>query len=260
MSGCLAIKGNGLSCRGYAEIDTLCCKQHSRYFDKDIIESWLNVQYTEGIRYRIEEALRRKLVIVDKSFFENKRFSRRIWQFILLCSRYTEISESWNPTLWNSTITILWSQSPAIRYPSRASWKDIQRFICVKGDVGAFYRGLKLYPKNEDLINAMSRSMWRQFFESCTENTEWFLEFAMTDPDEIVSKLCGEDMIAWLAESKNRILNQFSLPVEVRDDVIAIGNHPSRVISWGGEKLMGRWDTCTTKKESLRCVIGDIQT
>jgi hypothetical protein len=263
MSGCLAITLRGSACRAYAEMDKVCCKQHSNYFE-DVIDSWIVKEHAiligEGIYYRIEEALRRKLVIIDKSFFNEDYFirsPRKWWHFILLCSRHTPL-ESLHPRIWDSTVKILWSQTPIVRHPSRVSWKDIQRFICVKGDIGAFFRGLKLYPRNDDMLYAMSPRLWMQFFESCTEDAEWFLEFAMSEREDISFQFF-EGIEFWIHRRKMEILKERSLPLEVRADILAIGGHPSRVISWFGEDLLGIWNDSCTKRESLRSVVESIK-
>ena len=182
--------------------------------------SWANGWIQDGLECGALE--------FDKEDFENIIFNRdfpfRWISFILIYSLYYTILPEWNIELWQNTIRQLWRICQSVG-PITATWNDMQRLLCVKGDIGRFYKGIgysQVYQLEEE---------WIQFFELCASaDPEWFLEFWMTEPPSNVPPIFKSDLyIAWITDKKEEFMAR---PLPVKEELIATTWSPSRILPW----------------------------
>jgi len=188
----------------------------------------------------MQEGLECGALEFDKEDFENIIFNHEFpfrWiSFILIYSVYYTISPEWNIPLWQNTIRQLWRICQSVG-PITATWTDMQRLLCVKGDIDRFYKGI-------GYCQGYQPEEWILFFELCSTDTEWFLEFWMTEPPSNVPDIFKSDLyIAWITDKKEEFMARH-LPV--KEELIATTWSPSRILPWildsaEKERLINEW-------------------
>jgi hypothetical protein len=198
MSCCLALTRKWKLCSNYATLEEsegkllrdFTCIRHKGFFDNpDLIkEKWFVPKEGGYAHYMhisswtirwIESCLSLGIINITKEEIQNLRPEPQLlrtspkWSyFLLLCARHLEgFHYSWNPRLWEMTVGTLWFWLRRVGAVQITN-KDLQTFICVKGSLFEFYKGIELGLKE------LTEDEWFAFFEDCATNEpQWFQVF-----------------------------------------------------------------------------------
>jgi len=259
MSCCLALTRKWKLCSNYATLSEdisgsyirdFTCKHHTGFFDNPgaIKEKWFVAKEGGYAHYLhispwtmkwIESCLSLGIIQITKEDIEilrpephMLRTAPRWAYFFLLCARHVEgFCYSWNPRLWEMTVYTLWFWSRRIG-PVYITRQDLQLFICVKGCLYEFYKGVEQGPRE------MEEEEWFQFFEACSvEQPEWFETFIGYPIEEHKKYMKGVTAsvryTAWILTKKKHLFDRCKRRSCItNNELFAVTYHPARYKAW----------------------------
>ena len=258
MSCCLALTRKWKLCSNYATLEEsegkllrdFTCIRHKGFFDNpDLIkEKWFVPKEGGYAHYMhisswtirwIESCLSLGIINITKEEIQNLRPEPHLlrtspkWSyFLLLCARHLEgFHYSWNPRLWEMTVGTLWFWLRRVGAVQITN-KDIQTFICVKGSLFEFYKGIELGLKE------LVEDEWFAFFEECATNEpQWFQVFIgipIEEHKKFAKGVCDSSRyIYWILMKKKRYYERCKeRSSHTVSELIAVTHHPSRNWRW----------------------------
>ena len=290
MSGCLALSRKWRVCCNYASVIKnsdgtttrgITCIKHTEFFNNQEeikmilfdprrggyahyshicswISKWLESCLMEGLIKITQEDISK---IITEGI--RMRITPKWAYFLLLYARSVkEFRYSWNPILWEKSVTTLWHWTRRIG-PVEITKKDLQLLLCVKGSIFEFYRGIEL------AMEELNDDEWYSFFEECCAScAEWFEYFVGIPIEEHKKYVKGVTATlrytAWLLTKKSRFFKKCSEKLSIfKQEIMAVSWHPSRFQKWAlckeeYEGLSQRWYNPQFAKTNLKNVLEEV--
>ena len=294
---CLAINQTGNCCKNWTQVlgdgsSTFTCYTHRNFFNNhDLLKDRvlrLRGRFLEwadrGLQRRIAMCLENNLLRLTIQDFLQPHFFPSYNILFLLIARHTDIDLSQNLDIWVPWVTWLWNHSWNIAWsplanPHSISAEDMITVLC-SNSIAQYYYGLYRFP--EEFMIRMPEEDWFKFFNQTLEDPSWAHSFWSNDEHQqnieyalekmprlrnhpLTSILKSERYKTWLQESKKAWYdNQKERMDCVKEELVAVTHHPSRMITWTihseeHAELIKRWDVLTQPIASLAEVLEEVR-